>query len=196
MSTKCLFTFDDGPHPTITPAVLAALSEAQISAVFFVVGSRLATPYGKDLGMQIIAEGHLLGNHTFTHVRLTGRREEEVRGEVLRTEELIAECGEDRRLFRPPYGAHDGKVDHILRELGYDTLLWNVDSLDWKLRSKNTWVPHTIAQIGARDRETILLHDIHRSTVAGLTGLVEALKSEHLVEFASASEWQDFILAP
>src|SRR5690606_9438289 len=96
-------TFDDGPHPEHTPRVLDTLKAHGVHATFFVIG-RMVERNGTDLLKRARDEGHCIGNHSETHPRLTRLSEDEVRREVLRTDERIAEFLGEPKVFRPPYG--------------------------------------------------------------------------------------------
>ena len=165
---------------------------ARMSAVFFVIGERLSRPSGMRLAKRIVAEGHLLGNHSYSHARLAGMSTATVRRELGRTQELIEAAGERRRLFRPPYGATDASLDEISTKLGYGMLLWNVDSLDWRLRAQGTWLTHVKDQIGRSPLQTVLLHDIHITTAQGLATLLTYLSDAQDVTVAPADEWQEY----
>lgn len=191
MATRCLLSFDDGPREFVTSAVLDTLAEAQVTAVFFAVGERLSWAAGRRLAGRIVAEGHLLGNHCFSHARLVGLPPETIRQELETTQQAIEREGEVRRVFRPPYGAIDARVASIAADLGYDVLLWNVDSLDWRMRSEGAWLEHVKTQIGQAPLETVLLHDIHSSTAQGLGALLSHLSDHPDITLAPSGEWRE-----
>lgn len=82
------------------------------------------------------------------------------------------------KLFRPPYGAHNATVDAVVASLGYRTILWNVDTVDWsKAFQPDRWVDHGTAQIAARSSSLALNHDIHRTTAANLDRFLRRIKA-------------------
>jgi peptidoglycan/xylan/chitin deacetylase (PgdA/CDA1 family) len=126
--TTVTLTFDDGPHPDTTPALLAALGDAP--ATFFLQGSAAAAR--PDLVRAISAAGHAIGNHTWNHPRLpaldAAARDQEVR----RTQDLLTDLtGSRPTLFRPPYGDTDATVAATIAGLGLTEVLWTVDTRDW-----------------------------------------------------------------
>ena len=171
---EVLLTFDDGPHPKWTPALLDCLAKEKLKGVFFVLGKQVAAPGGKEIVRRAFNEGHRIGSHTYNHLDLRKLSEEQVRGEIRRTEDLIAEYLTDHKLLRPPYGAHNQTVDRVVRELNYYPVLWSVDPEDWKTTNKPTkWIDLALAQIGSRAHSVFLCHDIQETTV------------EHFPEFLS-----------
>ncbi|MCX7899611.1 MAG: polysaccharide deacetylase family protein [Methylocystis sp.] len=175
-------TFDDGPHPTYTPQVLQALADHGVKATFFVVGRNVAAY--PAIVKSIAAAGHQIGNHSFSHANLSNLSPKDIRAELTRTEKLIAPYLGKRKLFRPPYGAHNAKVDAVVAELGCSLILWNVDTLDWNKSFQPTkWVLHGLDQIRARDTSNVLCHDIHRTTAAHLDKFIARIKALGSVKF-------------
>jgi peptidoglycan/xylan/chitin deacetylase (PgdA/CDA1 family) len=172
-----ILTFDDGPHPEHTPRVLDSLAKEHVQAIFFVCGERLVRPGPLAVLQRAAREGHLIGNHTFSHRQLTGLTADEVRLEILKTHELIAELEPTQKLFRPPYGAHNEMVDSIVEQLGYRTVFWNVDPEDWRQADQpSKWVDIAIKQISVRDKALCLCHDIHSRTVDHLDEFLSRVK--------------------
>jgi peptidoglycan/xylan/chitin deacetylase (PgdA/CDA1 family) len=190
---ECLLTFDDGPHPTVTACVLDALAESDLTAVFFVVGHQLRSSIGMGLARRAADAGHVLGNHTFSHRQLVGMSEDKVRDELRRTHDLISECG-SCPIFRPPFGAIDHMVSEVVAGMGYETLLWNVDTLDWKLRMSGGWVDHAINQMVTHRRPVVLMHDLHRSTADNLPRLLDLISLDPSRHVANAASWPQFLL--
>ncbi|MDP2321078.1 MAG: polysaccharide deacetylase family protein [Acidobacteriota bacterium] len=170
-----VLTFDDGPVAKTTGAILDVLAKHDIKAMFFTVGSNLATPNGAAVARRAQAEGHLIANHTFSHPNLRGLAKDKIRDELKRTHDLICECSGGCKYFRPPFGSSSAAVSEVLEELGYTTVLWNVDTLDWKLRS-DAWVENAMPQIKAREDSIVLMHDIHRTTGDNLESLISRIK--------------------
>jgi peptidoglycan/xylan/chitin deacetylase (PgdA/CDA1 family) len=118
-------TFDDGPDPELTPEVLDILQRAGIRATFMLVGERIAA--APDLVRRAVAEGHHVGNHTWSHRSLATLGPEEVREELTRTTELLGRIVPDADVafFRPPRGILTGAAARVAADLGQDVLLWS-----------------------------------------------------------------------
>lgn len=166
-------TFDDGPDPRWTPQVLDILRRHGIKAVFFEVGSSVAAH--PDLVRRVRREGHLIGNHTWSHASLTALRGRAIRSQLDRTERAL---GERPRCVRPPYGAHDARVDKVIRSRGQRVMLWSVDPQDWARPGVDRIVRRVLRQVepGAR----ILMHDgggDRSQTVAALERVIVRLQA-------------------
>lgn len=153
----CL-TFDDGPHPEHTPRLLDVLREHRVPATFFVVGE-LAERY-PGLVRRMAAEGHLVGNHSFSHspaLRTASARE--YMEEVRQTNRVLAALlGREPEMYRPPYGHLTAPVLVRLWQAGLTTVLWNVDPKDY-LRHSPEEVREWFRQRPLRGGDLVLLHD-------------------------------------
>ena len=168
-------TFDDGPHPTITPLVLDELRSRGVKATFFVIGDRVkAYPW---VLRQIVAEGHEIGNHTYSHRLLTAMSTDLIRREIGETQVAIRNAiGYETRLFRPPYGAFRPSANAILREYGLNVIRWSVDPRDWRNRDALLISNHVTHQ--SKNGAIILCHDIHRATLQALPAILDTLIAE------------------
>lgn len=107
---RIALTFDDGPHPVYTPKLLDGLKERNVKATFFVVGKNIEGR--EDIIKRMDEEGHLIGNHTYDHVKITGLPEEEACAQITKTSELVKEItGKNTEFVRPPFGAWDKKLE-------------------------------------------------------------------------------------
>jgi peptidoglycan/xylan/chitin deacetylase (PgdA/CDA1 family) len=167
-------TFDNGPTPGITEAVLDVLAAHAIPATFFGIGRKLATPEGQELGRRIVREGHRLGGHTWSHAIQFGAADNAViTDELTRTQVAVGDVGGDRLLFRP-YGA-GGVIDDRLMSTfgattlcarGYTCVLWNVLPGDW--RNPDGWVDVALTDVGRHPWSVVVLHDVVDAALAGL----------------------------
>jgi peptidoglycan-N-acetylglucosamine deacetylase len=178
-------TFDDGPHPILTPRLLDMLKVRGIKATFFLIGQN-AAEY-PDIVRRMAAEGHEIGNHTWSHPQLTKLNPAALREEIDRTSSTIAEIvGKPVLIMRPPYGATSDYINHwINREFGMKVILWSVDPLDWKYRNSARVERQILA--GARPGAIILSHDIHATTVAAMPDVFDSLLAKGY-KFVTVSE--------
>jgi peptidoglycan/xylan/chitin deacetylase (PgdA/CDA1 family) len=172
---KVILTFDDGPDPEYTPRILDLLAEESVPAVFFVRGKRLRAPGALNILRRAASEGHLIGNHTFSHPNLTKVSPEEIRSQIMRTHELISEFEPQQRLLRPPYGACDDTVRAVAEELNYRIVLWSVDSEDWKVENQSAWVDIAVERIAKQHLAICLCHD-SAHTAEHLPQLLQTVK--------------------
>ncbi|MFZ1288521.1 MAG: polysaccharide deacetylase family protein [Melioribacteraceae bacterium] len=174
---EIVLSFDDGPHPINTPKLLNLLKKENIKALFFIVGQNIESGKNFDIVKRAFDEGHVIGNHTYSHKNLKKLSDVEIKSEILRAEELVGNYLTIPKLIRPPYGAADMRVNKIIHELGYFSVLWNIDTLDWKNRSIN-WVNDAINQVKLREDSIILMHDIHKTTVDNVSNLIAKIRDQ------------------
>lgn len=164
-------TFDDGPGP-YTKQLLAGLKERDVKAAFFVIGENAVLH--KDILKQMKEEGHLIGNHTFSHVGLDQISEKNLDQEILSVNRLLESVtGEPVRYIRPPYGKRTTKyscINHMTN------VLWNIDPLDWSIQEKERIKEHILSH--AKDGGIIILHDIYESSVLAALDTIDELKKE------------------
>lgn len=154
-------TFDDGPHPSVTPEVLELLQKYRAHATFFLVGQHAIEH--RSLAREIVAAGHLLGNHSFSHRRFSTLAQQEQWSEVMRANEALASIDDAAsHPFRPPYGIAPLRLLRRLARAGIRTEYWSVDSHDYKHNSQASVERLQLDRV--RTGDLILLHDDH-STV-------------------------------
>ncbi len=179
-------TFDDGPHPQGTPAVLEILARAGVSATFFVVGEQVRR--NPALLGEIRAAGHHVGLHCDRHRNLLRLAPWQVHEDIRRAREAIEQAGGGTpTLYRPPYGVLNAAALAIARRRGWRILLWTHWGRDWDAHA----TPQSIAALltdGAREDSVLLLHDADdysspsswRRTVAALPRALETLHERGL----------------
>lgn len=128
---KVALTFDDGPDTRFTPQVLDALKASQVKATFFVLGVQAnAHP---DIIRRIVKEGHVIGNHSYSHANLPKLTADKFQSQIISTESVLQGLiGYAPKLIRPPYGAINEEQVRWIADHHYLIVNWNVDSLDWK----------------------------------------------------------------
>jgi len=180
-SRTVALTFDDGPGPW-TPAVLDVLQHAQVRATFFVIGKSVTAE--PEMLRRILADGHALGNHTWSHkipTAAAGWNRARLAGEIERTSQVILDAvGRKPCLFRPPGGVVKG-ADKVSHAAGLSMILWSVDTRDWANRPASAGnfarlIRKRAAAGLAEEHPVILLHDgggDRAATVAALPGIIE-----------------------
>lgn len=178
---KIALTFDDGPHPQYTEQVLDGLKKRGVKATFFITGEN-AELY-PELVRRMHEEGHLIGNHTYSHIQLTSRNREAFREELIKTNEVIEGItGEGVTYVRPPYGSWDKSFE---KELNMIPVLWNIDPLDWCSNDVSCIVRKIESKI--REDDIILMHDSYPSTVTAALQVVDDLQQQ-AYEFVTVEE--------
>lgn len=178
---KIALTFDDGPHPYYTRQLLKGLKERNVKVTFFITGQNVeAYP---EIVKEIYADGHLIGNHTYSHIQLTSGNAESFKQEIVKTNEVIKEVtGEDTIYIRPPYGSWNKEFE---KELNMFPVLWTIDPLDWCSSNVSCIVKTVCAKAGEND--IILMHDQYKTTVTAALEIVDNLMEEGY-EFVTVDE--------
>jgi peptidoglycan/xylan/chitin deacetylase (PgdA/CDA1 family) len=159
-------TFDNGPEPQVTPGVLDVLARRGIASTFFVIGQKLGERRARACAERAHAEGHWIGNHTFTHSRPLGeQRGEAAVEEISRTQAALGALAHPDRLFRPMGGG--GHLDRrllnpaaaaLLTAGGYTCVLWNAVPRDWA--DPEGWLDTALAQLAGQPETLMVLHDL------------------------------------
>lgn len=165
-------TFDDGPREDTTTRLLDGLMERGAKATFFIVGEQI--PGNENLLCRMKAEGHQIGNHTYTHVRLLKMDNDAVVEEIHKTEVLLGEVvGEGSFWLRPPYGQIDARRAGLIKT---PMIYWSVDPQDWKLLDKDKVVQEVLDSVGPGD--IVLLHDFYSTSVDAALEIIDRLQAE------------------
>ena len=177
-------TFDDGPSSKVTPRILQTLEQHEAKATFFMLGKRVEMY--PAIAAQVAAEGHEIANHTFSHPNLKKLSHKEMTEEIEKTNKLIEiTTGVTPTLFRPPYGIYSQDILNYTASNNYSTILWSVDSLDWKSRNPAAIKKEILSNI--TNKSIVLMHDLHTATAEALPDLLMTLKQEGY-EFVTVSE--------
>lgn len=177
-------SFDNGPHPVGTPLVLDVLARHGAKATFFVLGRHLATEQGRALAARIVAEGHRLGNHSWSHETPLGEdpRPDAVDRELGDTQALLDPLWSGPRWFRPfggggHLGPHllSGATVRWMAENRATAVLWNSVPRDWE--DPEGWVERALADVERLPHTLIVLHDIVPEAMAGLDRFLTELRA-------------------
>jgi peptidoglycan-N-acetylglucosamine deacetylase len=185
------FTYDDGPNDPHTLRLLEVLAKHNVRATFFLIGRYVRQR--PELAREVVKAGHVVGNHTFTHPLLTLKSVAEVRQELCACRSALQDAvGEHSNLFRPPFGGRRPAVLRVARELGFESVMWNVTGYDWNAPPSAVIERKVSRQICGGD--VILLHDGgHKQLGADRSQTVAA--TDHLVS-RYKSEGYEFVTIP
>jgi peptidoglycan-N-acetylglucosamine deacetylase len=174
-------SFDNGPEPDVTPGVLDLLARRDIKTTFFVIGEKIADPARRAVAERAHAEGHWIGNHTFSHSVPLGRQSDAAMAEreISQTQALLGELAKPERLFRPFGGGgqlNDGLfrpsvVQHLERER-YTCVLWNAIPRDWC--DPDNWVARALGQCRQQAWTLMVLHDLPTGAMQHLDRFIDA----------------------
>jgi peptidoglycan/xylan/chitin deacetylase (PgdA/CDA1 family) len=179
---RIALTFDDGPHATRTARVLAILAAAGVKATFFEIGRNAAAH--PEISRQVVAAGHTVGSHTFSHADLPKVTEPHAETEIETGEAAVSLAlglaPGHLPFFRFPYGAKTPAELAFVERRGNSTFFWNMDSEDWRTRDPHKLFLNVLAQIDREGRGIILFHDIHEQTVIVLPHVLAELAARHI----------------
>lgn len=165
------FTFDDGPSKN-TPKLLDALDKYNARVTFFVVGNRVAS-YSDTLKRAYMM-GNQIGSHSYSHANLVKLSDKEVKSEISKANDAVKKVtGAVPDIIRPPYGSTDARVKKLC---GVPSIIWNVDTLDWKTRNKDKVYDAIIKS--AHDGAVVLMHDLYETSVDGAIAAMDKLSKE------------------
>lgn len=180
-------TFDDGPDETKTDEILDVLERHGVKATFFMIGKN-AELY-PDVAARVIAAGHEVGNHTYSHEFLSGNSLDEIRREFSLASDVIFAASEYKAHFlRPPGGIYDGNVIDAAKRDDLVIAMWTIDTLDWCHRSAEEISREVLENV--RGGDVILMHDYvwgKSHTKEALETIIPALK-ERGYEFVTLSD--------
>ncbi len=165
-------TFDDGPRSDTTGLLLNGLLERGAAATFFVIGEQVRG--NEELLQRMAAEGHQIGNHTYSHVRLLTEEKNTIIEEIQKTEVILKNLlGEREFWLRPPYGLIDRQRAALVKT---PMVYWTLDPEDWKVLDTNKVVERVVGAVQPGD--IILLHDFYPTSVDAALEIVDKLQAE------------------
>jgi len=155
-SKQIALTFDDGPNDPHTLKLLEVLDKHRVRATFFMIGRYVRER--PDIARAVAQAGHVIGNHTFTHPLLIFKSVEQTRKQLIDCRQALTDAiGPHSTLFRPPFGGRRPATLRVARELGLQTVMWNVTGYDWNAPPAAVIEEKVARQI--RGGDVILLHD-------------------------------------
>ena len=155
-SKQIALTYDDGPNDPHTLKLLEVLAKHDVRATFFMIGRFVRQR--ADIVREVARAGHVIGNHTFTHPLLIFESAAQTRTQLLECRSALQDAiGEHSNLFRPPFGGRRPATLRVARELGLETVMWNVTGYDWNAPPASEIQRKVVRQM--RGGDVILLHD-------------------------------------
>jgi len=149
-------TFDDGPNAKVTPEVLNILNKSRVKATFFLLGRNARQ--SPALVREILAEGHALGNHSYSHTNLLLRRKRNIRQEITMTNDVIGDiAGVAPKMFRPPFGIFDLRTLNIVDSFAMRLIHWSNDLRDFEIGTTEKSIANLIRRINKGS--IVLMHD-------------------------------------
>jgi peptidoglycan/xylan/chitin deacetylase (PgdA/CDA1 family) len=203
-----LFTFDDGPDRRSTPLLLDRLDAAGVKAVFFLTANRIAsrTPMEREhatIAREILARGHIIGNHTLDHLQLPLLDDTGVAQQLGGAEDVFQNVlGIHPSLLRPPGGARSPRIDELLAQRGYTTVLWNLSTGDDQVRTAREVFDVWVKVMERREREDgerggiVLLHDTNSWSVDAFQMIWGELMARNCKLLARGEELYDVVPDP
>ena len=181
VAPQIAITFDDGPSAGCTGRLLDGLKERGIKGTFFLIGKNAEE--NPKLVKRLDEEGHLIGNHTYSHVEITKLSDEDAKKEIMETDRVIsAITGKHVEYMRPPFGLWQ---DELEEELDVMPVMWSIDPLDWTTKNVEEIVNKVVSE--AEDHDIILLHDCYDTSVDAALRIVDILMKKGF-EFVTVDE--------
>ncbi len=186
------FTFDDGPNPDTTPAVVDALEKYNVPATFFIVTRRLVGKNGekpREILDRILKAGFEIGSHSVSHPNLGKANPKVLETEIdgsIRT--LAPQANRAVGLFRPPFGAFGGGGNVRLKKLGLTDVRWSVDTLDWQAKNADKLRTKVLTMIVKQQGGVVLMHDVKPITAKVIEGVLDDLEAENCRRLAAKQE--------
>ncbi|MDA3813717.1 MAG: polysaccharide deacetylase family protein [Candidatus Cloacimonetes bacterium] len=191
-------TFDDGPHPEFTKELLDLFKERGIKATFFVTGEKIEKH--REIIKRMIADGHELGNHSYSHKNLIFKKKSKIKEEIQKTDYLLRDLGVKGEIhFRPPYGRLLFSAFAVLASLNKKVIMWNIPTKDYKERDPKVILSRIYKRI--KPGSIIVLHDSgiertgkeidRQATIDAVKELINELPKK-VYKFRTVSELIDY----
>ncbi|NME66512.1 polysaccharide deacetylase family protein [Flammeovirga aprica] len=174
---KVALTFDDGPNKETTEKILEILGQYNVKATFFCIGHKIEEDF--ETIEKIVAQGHEIGNHTWSHSYFFDLYStSKVKEELQKTNALIeGMTKQENKLFRPPYGVTNPHIAKAVKALGLHSVGWSIRSLDTIAKTKKELISKVEKVSGG---DVILLHDTMQITVDHLEEIIKIIQRKNL----------------
>lgn len=186
------FTFDDGPNPPTTSAVLDALDKYGIPATFFIVTRRLLGKHGeksREMLARELEEGHMVGSHSVSHAHL-GKADAKLLDKEMNPsfKTLSVEAKRPIGMFRAPFGALGGAGRARLKQLGVTEVFWSIDTLDWQAKHADRLRKKVLRMILKQNGGVVLMHDVKPITAKIIADVLDDLEAENCRRLGAKEE--------
>lgn len=170
-------TFDEGYENGFTPKILDVLKANGVKAAFFVTGHYVKSQ--PELVKRMVAEGHIVGNHTMNHPSLPDLSDEEIKKELRGVEDLFYELtGQKMRYLRPPQGEYSERTLAVTRNLGYYNIFWSLAMVDWVPMPGGPQEAYQTVMDNLHNGAVILLHAVSRDNAEALDRIIKDAKAQ------------------
>lgn len=186
-------TFDDGPNPVTTPIILDVLKVHNAKATFFIMGAKVTG--NEALIQRILDEGHMIGNHSYSHPNFHQLNQSQSQGEIRKTDKLLRQFAIPN-YFRYPFGNSTCGTNDFLKSMNYRTVGWDIDTCDWAFANgqvsdqenetcmaspslRKDYAAYVVHEVHKTQGGILLMHDIHRNTAETLDRLMTTLEQEN-----------------
>jgi peptidoglycan/xylan/chitin deacetylase (PgdA/CDA1 family) len=185
MMKSFYLTFDGAPNPPGTDNILAKLDTHDCVATFFMEGHRVAA--AADCAARVVAAGHEVGNHSYTHQEFYNLSVDEVRAELQQTDDILEKkLGVCSHFCRPPFGTMTPEIEQAILDWGYTIVLWSYSNRDWETPDVEVLAGRVMD--GLRDQAIIVMHDHVPWVPKTLDLIIPAIRSQGY-EFKRISEY-------
>ncbi len=172
-------TFDDGPDSSSTLEIIKILNSYQVPGTFFFIGQQVDRH--PEVVKAALAGGHVIANHSWSHIRPTDVNAEVLMDEIYRAQEKLDQYGANQLLFRPPYGLVNEEHMPALVKAGFKTIVWSIDSMDWYFDNAENIVTCVVENI--HPGAVILMHSSggpknRQATIQALPMIIERLQKQ------------------
>ena len=175
-------TFDDGPHPEITPQILDLLKKHNAKATFFCIGQHAEKH--PEILKRILEEGHGVGNHSYSHKNtFPFFGESQIKTELEQTDAILKQAN---TLFRPPFGVTNPTIAKVVKETGHQVIGWNVRSFDTVIKNPQTITKRILNKV--KPGSIILMHDTRPQTLEALKVILPRLSGHKLVPISQLQQ--------
>ncbi|MAZ27156.1 MAG: hypothetical protein CL868_08790 [Cytophagaceae bacterium] len=175
-------TFDDGPHPEITPQILDLLKKHNAKATFFCIGQHAEKH--PEILKRILEEGHGVGNHSYSHKNtFPFFGESQIKTELEQTDAILKQAN---TLFRPPFGVTNPTIAKVVKETGHQVIGWNVRSFDTVIKNPQTITKRILNKV--KPGSIILMHDTRPQTLEALKVILPRLSGHKLVTISQLQQ--------
>lgn len=169
---KVALTYDDGPDPIYSRQLLDVLRQENVKAAFFLLGEKIQGQ--EEIVKQMHADGHTIGNHTYSHVDLKTLSAQDAMAQLADTNEAIKGCiGEYPELFRPPFGNIRKETD---KRIPMVLVSWNIDPKDWECQDTGVIIDRVMKNV--KENGIILMHDGYKPTVEATRQIIPLLREK------------------